>query len=304
MFAQLRKWVRVKRIGNLIYGIILGVVSSLIATVLVANYPLLAEPVQKFVITNLGWLIAFAALIIASLITILYYVNAWRRDREIWNRNLTDLDGRLKALTANLGWGDQLLDVVDTLLSRLPKLLATKKPDSFMSFMHDLLAEATAVITNTVPGVYGASLYRPVDEESLKIWVAYQVPEDSRINAKCYIGSKTGIKRGVAGECFCEKTVLVAHKTNQVDREKDLVFDRENYLHFGKHGTHPAFESFICVPVNTDTSDCLGVLCFDSVYLTVFDNVELQKAIQRLGQIIALVIILYEGLEKPQALAV
>lgn len=295
MFTQLRKWWRIIRISNLIYGIILGVVSSLIATILVANYPLLAEPVQKFIIANLGWLIALAALIIASLTTILYYVNAWRRDREIWNRNLTDLDGRLKALTANLGWGDQLLDVVDSLLSHLPELLATRNLQNFKKFMHDLLSDATVVITKTVPGVYGASLYRPYDEENLKIWISYQVPEDSRMNATCYIGSKTDRKRGVAGECFCEKTVVVAHKT------KGLAFDRESYLHFGNPGTHPAFESFICVPVKTETSDCYGVLCFDSLYMTVFDNIELQKAIQRLGQIIALVIILYEGLEKPQS---
>lgn len=295
MRKQFKWWLQ--RIGNLATGIIVGAVASLLAAVIIAIYPIVGEPTHKFLVVNAGWLITIAILIISSIGIIVYSLNAWRREREIWNSKLNDLDGQLKTLSTNLGWGDLLLDVVDSLLILLPGLITTK---NLHKFMHDLLADTTKVITNTVPGVYGASLYLPEGKDYLKIWEAYQVPEDSRKNASCYIGPNPDVRRGVAGECFCEKAVLVAHQTDKVDKNKDVIFDRESYLHFGKQGTYPAFASFICVPVKAESGDCLGVLCFDSLHLTVFDNIGLQKALQRLGQIVAHMFILYDGLEKQQ----
>ncbi len=300
MFKQLRQWQQKRRIGNVIYGIILGIVSSLIAAAIVTNYSLVVEPARKLVLANLGWLIAFGILLVAAIGTNLYRDLAWQRDREAWRNNLADLSSKLETLTTNLGWGDQLLEIVSLLLSRLPKLIAPKDLHSYdkasHSFMHDLLADATQLTTNITPGVYGASLYRPDEKKvQLTIWEAYQVSEDSRRNALCYIGPRTDIKRGVAGECFCEKTVLVAHKTNQIDKNKDWVFDRESYLHFGKP---PVFESFICVPVLTVSDECLAVLCLDSSNVAAFDNIVVQKTLQQLGRIIASIIILHEDLER------
>jgi hypothetical protein len=286
---------RKKAIVGQVIALIIGIIASLIAAIIIATFPSIAKPIHDFVLAYLGWLIAYAVLILLVAIGLLYFVNTRLRERETWSHQLANLNSKLETLTTNLGWSDQLLEIVHKLLANLPMLVTT---NDFYGFMHELLADATEVITNTVSGVYGASLYLPHDKDYLKIWVAYQVPEDSRKNALCYIGSNTDIKRGVAGECFCEKTTLVAHKTNQVDKSKDLIFDRESYLHFGKHGTHPAFESFICAPVVAENGECLGVLCFDSVYLTVFNNVALQKAIEKLGHIIAHLINLHETLTK------
>src|SRR5207245_7802130 len=134
--------------------------------------------------------------------------------------------------------------------------------------------------------------YRPDGPDFLTIWEAYEVPEDSRKNARCYIGPNPNIKRGVAGECFCEnKDIIVAHSTNQVDRHHNWIFDQESYIHFGRPGTHPAFVSFICIPVFVDKANMLGVLCFDSGILTAFDNLAMQKFLHTLGQITAQVII-------------
>src|SRR2546430_6469607 len=245
MFKRLKKWQQSHSIDAHIRDILINTISSLFAAAIVTTGGLVIAPpgpIHAFILANFAWLLACTLLFILAVSMSIYAV-VLQRERA----------ARLIELPTQLN--DQFAEVVNSLFSRLPGLVVTR---DLHSFIHEMLADTTQLI----PSVYGSSLYRPDGPDFLTIWEAYEVPEDSRKNARCYIGPNPNIKRGVAGECFCEnKDIIVAHSTNQVDRHHNWIFDQESYIHFGRPGTHPAFVSFICIPVFVDKANMLGVLC-------------------------------------------
>ena len=244
----------------------------------------------------------------------------WRIDRKRLVNSMGDLTNRLSSLTTEvsgltnqisnltteigslqikLDGNNQWFELADASMILMPSLISTQNIDTEMHrFIKKLLASATRVFSK----VYGSSLFLPdiANKEDLTIWEHYQVPTDSVMRAKCYIGpARLDRKRGVAGEAFLKKEVIVAHITKEQDENGQWKFDKESYIPFTEEGTYPAFNSFACVPiiVGASSNDCLGVVCVDSVDIAAFDSVDVREILLRLGRYIGAALLIYRELQ-------
>src|SRR5262249_8312002 len=117
--------------------------------------------------------------------------------------------------------------------------------------------------------VHRALLFRPdptTDDQYLTLWELYGgIDEDSKQRKRFYVGpSKPDTKRGVAGESFYNRKLIVTHILEakphwKSDREATYIcfepFDREDTSSF-----YPPYSSFVCIPIiiGRDKNDCLG----------------------------------------------
>jgi len=168
-------------------------------------------------------------------------------------------------------------------------------PGKRQRFVDDLLSTATKIF----PEVYGTSIFRrdPANREYLRITEAYNVPEQNRKRAKCYVGDGKQ-KRGVAGEAFKNQTPLIARF------EKDPADDtwkcnQDSYTPF-ELGTHPPFRSFACVPIfayeTTNPGEpLLGVVSFDSLSVSTFDSPEAMDALTVVARYLAVILVILDA---------
>ncbi len=96
------------------------------------------------------------------------------------------------------------------------------------------------------------------------------VDEESKGQTRfCIDSRKDSSTRGLAGEVFLTRRIIVAHIS---DKKGVLRSDEASYIP-SPHSKPSFCGSLIGVPVTTgeETGDCLGVLCFDSYNSTAFD---------------------------------
>jgi hypothetical protein len=297
MLRNFKQWTFLKKSVVGFTSFVVAVVAGLITNAVTPFFTSVLTWAMSFLQANLWWLIA---IILLAIITFLIHTQKIGKLQK-------KLEDDKQVFKQQIDYHEKIFNFIgSSLLHALPDFIPLKNSADLekkvISFMKDILAD----LTTLPPEVYGASLFlpHPIEKDYLTIWTAYQVPEDSMRLAKCYIGPNHGIKRGVAGECYLSRKLLVAHRINRKDMQGNWIFDSDNYVHFPKSKTLPAFKSLVCIPlVETSTDDnpspkCLGVLSFDSEILTAFDSPILQETLALVGNYIASVLLIYESLKK------
>src|SRR5437588_4963325 len=312
MIKHFRQWSWLKKI--MFSSFVVAVVTGALANAITPFFSSTVQFIFEFALANLGWVITLAIFAIIALLISLLRDKASKLQIEDMNKKLSNVDNEMSGLNikvdllnADLEKNKQLLHFTGhSLLQRLPELISAqdlKDLDERMDhFLKDLLADATSLASE----VYGASLFLPDlnEKDYLRIWAAYQVAEDSRLLARCYIGPETGRKRGIAGEAYIQGKAVVTRQVYEKDQDGHWKFDNDSYIHFPKSRTYPAFKSNICVPIaevplsGGTSSKPLGALCFDSDNTTSFNSLAVQDALKQLGQYIASVLLIYQKLRE------
>jgi hypothetical protein len=308
MITQFRHWSWLKKI--IFSSFVLAIIAGVIAGVITPFFFPASEFVLKFVLANLGWVITLIIFFIIALSIILLGDNASRQRIEVMSNRLIEVGNEINELTKKIDLLNSdadkskqlLLFVEHSLLQRLPDVLSAQDradlDKKMYEFMKDFLADATVL----TPKVYASSLFLPADDQDwLTIWVGYQVPEDSKILAKCYIGPDAGRKRGIAGKAHVQGNIEVGRLKQQ---ENGWRFDNDDYIHFPKSSIYPPFMSLACVPIVEAPSQGglpskpLGALCFDSESIDSFDSPAVQDVLKQLGHFTASVLLLYDKLRE------
>lgn len=117
------------------------------------------------------------------------------------------------------------------------------------------------------------------DSEYLTMWVSHGMPREVIERVRFYIGAdaRLGNFQGVAGRAFLKESVQIAHIT---EVRGTWQCDCPGFLRFTNAEDAPAYHTFVCVPIigpalpssRHHSTACLGVLCFDSLYESVFDG--------------------------------
>jgi hypothetical protein len=249
-----------------------------------------------------AWLV-----IIVIFLVCIVLIFIWRIDRKHLTSNMNVMiDGFNTTLTTEIGnlrlkldGNNQWFELTDSLMRLLPSLIESVDiNDEMHRFIKRILSSSTHLFSK----VYGSSLFLldSQNKEVLTIWEYYQTPADSAARAKCYIGpARPGEKRGVAGEAYVKRSIIIAHMTQEKDDHGQWKFDKDSYIPFTEEGTYPAFNSFACAPiiVGTGPNDCLGVVCVDSTDFSAFDTKDVQEILIRLGRYIGAALLIYNALQ-------
>ena len=196
---------------------------------------------------------------------------------------------------------EQMMKLDDSLLRLLPNLVPAKDRDNGVQrLLADVLRDTVETFTGQI---HRASILLP-DEQGilLKPWASYQMPADSITRTQFYIGSDAHRKRGIAGEAFVEREIIVGHIAHNA--KDGHICDRREYIEFDSNRHFPPYRSLICVPIigiaattsGNNTVACIGVICFDSVLPTAFDSPIVQELLFEFSTRIAAVLQVYQQL--------
>lgn len=113
----------------------------------------------------------------------------------------------------------------------------------------------------------------------LTMWVSHGMPREVIERVRFYIGTNARLSNfhGVAGKAFLKGSIQIAHIT---EVKRSWQCDCPGFLRFTDAEDAPAYHTFVCVPIigpalpssRHHSTACLGVLCFDSLYESVFDG--------------------------------
>ncbi len=277
-------------IGTASIFVLLAIVNGIIGNRADAIFLLMVDQVAKSLSASLWpWIVTLILLLVIPGIVL-----RWFQERKSLTYDLENLRYKLEGK-------DILVRLDDSLLRLLPSLIsATDVDDEVHKLIKKVLRDVTKAFPKDIPR---GSLFRPdAPGEYLTLWEFNGAMDDeSRVRKKFYIGSaRSDVKRGVAGEAFCAKELLVT-RIEEVANECKWKANREYYICFepDEDGTfipYPPYRSFICAPIIVETA-CLGVLCFDSNNISIFDNAEVQEMIQLLSRRIGSVLLIYQKLQ-------
>lgn len=257
-----------------------------------------------FILTTKPMISPFLTIILLFNLVISIFVS-WRGSKTA-KENLTAVENQLqttkddlKNLMNKYRYKTKLSDFAASVLTPLSILVSEDGSNKDASgkrqrFVDNLLSTATKIF----PEVYGASIFRrdPADRDYLKITESYNVPEQNRKRARCYVGDKKQ-KRGVAGEVFRNQSALVA-RFSRDPNDDTWKCDQDSYIPF-ELGTHPPFKSFACVPIVaneiTDPKEpLLGVVSFDSLSESTFDSPEVVDTLTAVALYLAVILVILD----------
>jgi hypothetical protein len=105
------------------------------------------------------------------------------------------------------------------------------------------------------------------------------MPKEAIERVRFYIGAdaRLGNFQGVAGKTFLKGCMQIAHITMV---KGSWQCDCPGFIRFTNAEDAPAYHTFVCVPIigpafptsRYQSTACLGVLCFDSLYERVFSG--------------------------------
>jgi hypothetical protein len=189
---------------------------------------------------------------------------------------------------------DNIVELDDSMTrlfaSWLPKVDHTKQ---MKDLLEELLRDACREFGRYVQR---ASIMLPdkSNSEYLTIWVSHGMPRETVERVKFYIGQDTHKEGsgGVAGRAYIQQETTVAHIT----RVRGVwQCDCSGFIRFTSTKHPPAYHTFVCVPIigpalpsaRYNSTSCLGLVCFDSLYETVFDNNHSQRVLRVFARRIA-----------------
>jgi hypothetical protein len=183
------------------------------------------------------------------------------------------------------------LDV--SLLNQLPNLVrATERETAVTSILKQLLRDCSRILG---PQINRAYILRVAPERRLVAWVSYQMPESEMLERSFDLNSNDPRERGVAGDAFLKRELVVVHMSQQ--RGGTWTADHDGYKVFDSERPHPPYRSFAVVPILASDGNCRGILCLDSQSTDIFDDEETQEFLMSLGLRIGHAMALYEAIE-------
>jgi hypothetical protein len=134
------------------------------------------------------------------------------------------------------------------------------------------------------------------DSELLTIWQSLRVPPETIHRTKFYIGSEDNKRVGIAGLVFKQQILKVAHLSWQ---KNQWLPDNPDYYIFVQRSTRKSmpYRAVVAVPIvdNTDPSQCLGVLCLDSMNEKAFDSRKVQDGLRAVADRISAILLILKN---------
>jgi hypothetical protein len=288
------RWFSRERIVIIVLALLTAALYGVIGNGVYALVVWLWNQVPGYAHANTSLSIVFPLWILSGFVIV-----AWFIDRTNLRHGINTLSHAIKHV-----------NTLDTyLVSSAPQLLSSKKPECDLECeVHNIVRRLLKQAIEAFPrDVHRAILFLPdprFNGEYLTVWEDYGgIDKDSKERKKFYIGiERPDLKKGVAGEAFHERKLIVTHIIEQnsrwhPDRESYICFDSENTL--GSMNSHPPYTSFVCVPLIVQKGDkeCLGVVCFDSKNSKVFDPREVTSLLFLLAARIRAIIVIYQEVQ-------
>ena len=255
-------------------ALVTAAVSGVIGNGAYASFLWLLDQIRGFMQANSpSWVIVYSSWVI--LLALIAF--------GVWDRiNLRRSVGSLKHAI------DHINNLDDTLVNCAPQLLSPKKPDHSLEdevrfIVGRLLKQATEAFPRDV---HRAVFFRPDPARNgkyLELWEECGGIDKNNIKRKnFYIGEERqpGVQRGIAGEAFHKRNIIVAHIKDhngvwkgKADKDAYICFDEERIEAGQLTYPRPPYTSLACVPlvIHKGGKDCLGVVCFDSNNPYIFD---------------------------------
>lgn len=262
-------------------------------------------PIQPLLIPLAVWLFKFSTVPIQR---VRYYPKLYRQT-ETQITTLKSENADIKTAFQAASW---VAELDDSLLRLLVGIITEGDKDVAM---RNLLTEFLRDVTKIFGGeVSRASVLRPNPQKDkqgntipyLTLWASIGMPEANGPDTSFYIGDDENTRRGVAGVTFYTGSIRVTHMlddnnnwrvtTFQLSGEHSLVeYHEQDYIETD-HGRHfPPYKAFICLPIFSEpNSEPKGVLCFDSMNVHEFDDVDKNDALLLIGRRIAAASNIYE----------
>ena len=143
------------------------------------------------------------------------------------------------------------------------------------------------------------SILRPDcnNPEFLTVWQSLRVPLETIQRTEFYIGSNSTHKQiGIAGLAFKNQTLEVIHLSWQ---NNHWVPDNPKYYTFVQRDTPKSmpYRAIVVVPIinNANPSQCLGVLCLDSMDIQAFDSKRVQDGLRAVSDRISATLLILEN---------
>lgn len=266
--------------------VLLAALSGIIGSLAYLLFLQLGNEMLRFMQVNSPlWVGVFPSWLILIAVIVL-----WLLDRTTLRRSVESLRHERK----------HMINLDETLVRCAPQLLYIKSQDQNPEQIHKelekevqnivwlLLKQSTEAFRGDVNRAF--LLLPDATGQHLKVWKYYGGdPEDIK-RKSFYIGEDLpkGSKRGIAGQVFYERKLIVTRIVEDPDKGwKPSPDNGESYICFDEPhregerlvSPKPPYKSFVCVPliVEPGSSECLGVVCFDSHEPTVFDLDEFKK---------------------------
>lgn len=270
-------------VAAILVFILLGAANGILGELGTTIFNWLVQILTQFInIGSLPWII----IILILLVALITFIIIWRYTY------------------FSLKMTNRIVEFDDWLQRLVPNLVSAADLDAEMQrLMYQLLQRATAVFGDSV---HRASVFLvEPDRKHLKIKYSYQLPPETVKRTEFNIEpGKSGTMRGIAGEAFLDEEgrPQVVHIIHENGKWKT---DREgSYITFDLNRPSIPYKSCVCVPISVGTSlsDRLGVVCFDSQSLMIFDsaqdeNSDLQKRLITLSSRFAVALQIYKELQ-------
>jgi hypothetical protein len=202
-------------------------------------------------------------------------------------------------LQRSLTIANQIISSDDTLLRSLAFLpIAKDYQAEIQRQLTDLLRNTRAIFQGRINRAF--ILVPDESKTHLTTWVHYGLPQESVKRIRFYIGNDDSRERGVAGEAYCKQQMIITH---MIKRGAKWSAD-QNAFTLSTEKEYPHYRSFVCVPILVPDKDAtaleeqsisvLGVVCFDSMNKTIFDNTALQDLLRSIVSHIAAALLVYQ----------
>lgn len=219
-----------------------------------------------------------------------------------WIISLGLLWNRIRIINRARVIASSVVELDDSLLRLLTALISAQ---DLRQEMVRLLEQLLLDTIQALPGdFFRAAIFLPnANEEYLRIRVNYRMSQESIDRARFYIGKDTNkdSERGAAGYTYMDGKIRVGHIRKERHEWKS---DQSEFVYFGSTRHHPSYFSYITLPIigpslpRGNSSNCLGVICFDSHNKYVFDSQATKTVLETLSRRIAVALSIYMLLRK------
>lgn len=264
-------------------GVISGVLANRVDALFFSSNP---QPRALFLANLIPWGIAgFLMLCIFGVLSLRWF------DMRMWEKLLTFNEG----------------------LMRLPPNLIGK--DDFDERLHKLVDTLLRyTMKKFPPGIRRGILLIPDSSRNnsyLIISNSVGIQEDYEQLDEFYVGTDKNMlkKRGIAGKAFQEKEPFLVHI--RLTTENKWRADDDDFLPISytenEDSDAPPFQSLICMPILDGSIEkkapkqSLGVVCFDSQIMHMFDSYESKKRLELLAKHLCFALRTYNALKTSKA---
>lgn len=279
---------------TILTSVVIGIISGVIANRVDAFLFSSKDARVHFFANLLPWIIAGFFMLCFFGVTYLRW-----SDGKLWEKFLNFDEGLLRLLP-NLIVGKSDLDAILDAMKKKgldENEMKQALKDELESRYRRLIERLLTHTTKEFPDIRRGILLRPDknrDGKYLIITNSVGFQEEYEKLDDFYIGSEADklSERGIAGKAYLNKELYIVHIT--ITAEKKFVPSDDDYRFLShkesEDGDSPPHRSLICVPIldgplikKDKDKECLGVVCFDSKKMSVFDSYEVQKKIKLLA---------------------